>query len=194
MRKNRIINFLLLSCLAFMILAAIFIIRTYNDKQKSLAENIRLRKENEILNIQLQKRKNELELMVIEKLKKDAPTDTVSIQKFKTDAISFIKENDDSTYKTALKYESLGFQALLQNKFDIALISFTRVENISPSFHMVYEISRLLRSKNGDYSNPSDIKKQIIQKYSWKAPADLLKKLKQQVGGSFSDDFSDDFK
>ena len=83
--------------------------------------------------------------------------------------------------KQALKLEKEGFEHLIKNQFDSALNKFTQAEKTSTSFHMAYEISRLLKSKKGNYSDPSDIKKQIIKSYSWKAPPDLLAKLKMQL-------------
>ena len=49
---------------------------------------------------------------------------------------------------------------------------------------MCYEISNLLRSnreKLKDEETQRNIKRQIIEKFSWKAPAALLSKLKEQV-------------
>ena len=89
-----------------------------------------------------------------------------------------------SSYQQAYQLDRDGFAALVKNDFEKALVKFTAAEKTSPSFHMSYEISRLLRNNRKDFSNPRQqqlIKKQIIEKFSWKAPPDLLKILKSQV-------------
>lgn len=108
-----------------------------------------------------------------------------------------ILKNINAIEEKALVYERNGFESLLKNNFDNALTNFTMAEATSPSFHMAYEISRLLKSKKsnfGDEAIRQKIKVQIVKKYSWKAPADLLDSLKKQISGSsFSKDVSDDF-
>lgn len=99
------------------------------------------------------------------------------------------QSNDVSaaTYKLnnlPFQFEMIGFKALTDDNFNLALKSFTDAEAASPSFHMAYEISRLLKSQQRNFGNKEiekDIKKQIIKNYSWRAPKDLLDELKKQA-------------
>ena len=92
--------------------------------------------------------------------------------------------NNKPIYDQALQLEREGFTALINNQFSIALSKFTAAEKTSPSFHMCYEISKLLKNRQADFGNSKkeeDIKIQIYKKYSWKAPKDLLFELGEQL-------------
>jgi hypothetical protein len=94
------------------------------------------------------------------------------------------KFTNSTVYQQASQLEKDGFNALISNQFDTALDNFTRAEKISPSFHMAYEISKLLRNEKANFANPEkqkSIKKQIIEKFSWRSPPDLLNALKAQL-------------
>ncbi len=122
---------------------------------------------------------------IVKEIPQGNPADSLHklIFKYKKNAESVNKIVDDPE-KLALQFEKDGFNALINNQFTIALDKFMKAEKASPSFHMAYEISRLLKSEKANLENPAiqrKIKKQIIDKYSWRAPVDLLKKLRAQI-------------
>lgn len=108
----------------------------------------------------------------------------VLIYDLKNISQSSAKLNDSRAYEKAMQLEKEAFTALTNNDFETALNKFTEIEKVSPSFHMAYEISRLLKKNRSNFSDKTtqlQIKNEIITKYSWRAPADQLKELKKQT-------------
>jgi hypothetical protein len=105
------------------------------------------------------------------------------VQNIKKVSDASAKLNDLPSYQ-ASQLEKEGFEALANNQFDLALAKFTQAEKILPSFHMAYEISELLKKERTNLNDPEkqkDLKRVIIDKYSWRAPAKPIKQLKEQV-------------
>lgn len=87
-----------------------------------------------------------------------------------------------SKYQQATDYEINGINALIKGNFNLALTSFESAEEVYPTFHCAYEISKLLRDNKKDFRN-EDIRKfilnRIINDYSLGIPEDKLEKLIQ---------------
>ena len=95
-----------------------------------------------------------------------------------------LKLNDLPKYQQAAILEQEGFIALTNNKFNEALVKFSQAEKVSPSFHMTYEISRLLKKEKENLDKPEtqkEIKQKIVNQYNWKAPKEQITVLKKQV-------------
>jgi len=78
-------------------------------------------------------------------------------------------------YELALKWERIGFDALLNKDLTEAIIAFEKSETNYNSFHQVYEISRYLSDikRNHNFENDLNWKiiyKTILEDYSWKMP------------------------
>jgi len=188
-------NITILVFLGLMSAAAIFSIYSYSnlekekkDKQAALDKLEETRKINEIL-----KQKSDSLTKVL--LSAEDSTGHKSDSKWNTEKTTLIRElknvnetytkiNDLSAYQKAYILEKEGFEALVSNNFDLALEKISAAEKTSPNFHMCYEISNLLISNRKQFNDPEiqkNVKIQIIEKFSWKAPADPLSKLKEQV-------------
>jgi len=105
-------------------------------------------------------------------------------QNLQTVSEASTKLNDLPVYQQAAQLEKDGFAAIANNQFDSALAKFSKAEKVSPSFHMSYEISNLLKTQKQNFKDTAsqkNIKTQIIKNYSWKAPPELLNKIKKQV-------------
>jgi hypothetical protein len=85
----------------------------------------------------------------------------------------------------ARQKERAGFQALLDGDFAKAQEDFRQSEGAYPGYHQVYEIGRLLRSRQKDFNN-STVRKQIaqtiVEQYYRGAPPDLFEQLRQSAG------------
>ncbi|MCP4150511.1 MAG: hypothetical protein GY757_22385 [bacterium] len=85
-------------------------------------------------------------------------------------------------FKAASKFEAQGFNHLLAGEFDKAIDAFDKSENSFPTFHQVYEISRLLRKERAKLDDPvqrKQIYQQIVNNLNYKAPPEMLDKLKK---------------
>ena len=85
-------------------------------------------------------------------------------------------------FKAASKFEAQGFAYLLSGEFDKAITAFNKAEISFPSYHQVYEISRLLRKEKADLDNPEkrrQIYLQIVNEMSYGAPSEMLEQLKK---------------
>ena len=93
------------------------------------------------------------------------------------------KKHKLDKYKKALKYEREGYINLLSSRYDKAIKSFENSERIYPTFHQVYEISRLLKkNRNKLPQQKKRIFNEILDNYSWGAPSDLLEEMRKQIG------------
>lgn len=84
--------------------------------------------------------------------------------------------------KTARDWEMKGFEALLEKDVDAAISAFSQAEALSPTYHNVAEIHRLLadkrevlKAKDADWKS---VYKPIAGRYSWGMPAEILNRLK----------------
>jgi tetratricopeptide (TPR) repeat protein len=85
-------------------------------------------------------------------------------------------------FKTASKFEAQGFTYLLAGEFDNAITAFNKAEISFPSYHQVYEISRLLRKEKANLDNPEkrrQIYLKIVNEMSYGAPPEMLDQLKE---------------
>jgi hypothetical protein len=86
-----------------------------------------------------------------------------------------------SKLQIASQKEREGFENLLAGKYDDAIESFQASEDAYNSYHQVFELSKLLRSRRqelNDENKRREIFQLIVDKYSYGAPPDLLNQLK----------------
>lgn len=108
---------------------------------------------------------------VIQSVKEDKEKDKV----IKTYSIKFQK---------ASQKEREGFEALIAGKYDDAIKAFQDSESIYNSYHQVYELARLINDHKQemiDENKRNEIFKLIIDRYSYRAPQDLLDQLKETI-------------
>ena len=191
-------NIVTLIFLAFMITAAGFSIHSYSQLQKEKKANqdllVKLEK-TDAINKDLKQRTDsinrELTKLILSADSNSHQTDskwntekTTLIRELKTVNETYTKVNNLSAYQQAYELEKEGFEALTKNNFKLALTQITLAEKTSPGFHMSFEISNLLgRNYKGfdDAETQKDIKREIIEKFSWKAPEGPLQILKDQL-------------
>lgn len=95
-------------------------------------------------------------------------------------AITIIQKEKTSS-QTALEKEREGFQNLIDGKLDQSILAFEAAESAYPSYHQVYELARLIKSRKQALSDPATKKAvltEIITSYSYGAPSDLLAQLR----------------
>jgi len=89
------------------------------------------------------------------------------------------KQREDLS--SALAYEKEAFQALIDGNDDTALSKFVSTDQVYPTFHQAYEISRLLRQNlpemKKDPNKRKDVLRTIVTKYNYGAPAEYIRKL-----------------
>lgn len=191
-------NITILVFLALMAAAAIFSVYSYSNlekekkkKQAALDKLEETLKINENLKLKTDSLTKQITALLSTEDSSGHRTDskwntekTTLIRELKNVNETYTRVNDLSAYQKAYILEKEGFEALVSNNFELALEKISAAEKTSPNFHMCYEISNLLRSnreKLKDEETQRNIKRQIIEKFSWKAPAALLSKLKEQV-------------
>lgn len=89
-----------------------------------------------------------------------------------------------SKYENALRSERQGFQYLINADYEKAIKSFEEAEKIYPTFHQVYEIATLLKTNLNsldDQNTRKRVIKIIVDDMSWKAPEELLTKLREEI-------------
>ena len=191
-------NIIILLFLGLMLIAGIIAVRSYNQVEKQIKENLALvikLKEKDAVNEGLKQQTDSITRELTKLLSgndsgghgtnsKWDTEKTTLIRKLKIVNEEYTKSNNQSAYQKAYDLEKEGFEALVNDNFDLALEKITLAEKTSPGFHMCFEISELLKKKQKEYKDPltqKEIKQQIIEKYSWKAPAESLNLLKSQV-------------
>ncbi len=97
-------------------------------------------------------------------------------------------ENDKkdalTKYQRARENELNGFKALINNNFNLALEKFRKAYDSYPDLHSVSEIYHLLESNQSEFDAPETgvkIYKEIVEKYSWKVPSDIIQALKNKI-------------
>jgi len=95
--------------------------------------------------------------------------------------------------QSARDWEVKGFEALLAKDVDAAIGAFSQAEALSPTYHNVAEIHRLLvdkrealKAKDTDRKSAKDadwksVYKPIVGRYSWGVPAEILNRLKDEL-------------
>ncbi len=89
-----------------------------------------------------------------------------------------------SKYDQAQKLERDGFNYILAGDMKKAEAAFNEIEEIYPSYHQAYEISRYLKLNSGFYTDPrgiTEIQRKIVKDYTWKAPQDLVKNIERKL-------------
>ncbi len=77
-------------------------------------------------------------------------------------------------------WEEKGFSYLVEKNIDGAIESFDQAEDIYPTYHSVYEISRYLKNeKSSKAINWDNIYAKILKDYSWGMPQVYNEKLKK---------------
>jgi tetratricopeptide (TPR) repeat protein len=83
-------------------------------------------------------------------------------------------------YEEARHLELVGYEAVADNQFDVALSRFKKAEAIYPTLHSVREIRQLLEANPEiakDPASQAEVKNQIATEYSWKVPEETLSRL-----------------
>ncbi len=186
--RNVLISLFLVLMLAF----SLYSMRLYSNLEKEKIKGLKLKDSLQVQltsNLALQERYDTL----LRHLSDSIPKDINSVknvpygkvfQDIKILQQESAKLNNPTQYTQALQLEKEGFTALVNNQFIIAMVKFTAAEKLSPSIHMSYEISRLLRKNKNKFDSPEtqkEIKQEIIKRYSWGASRDLIATLKKQV-------------
>ncbi|MCK5310636.1 MAG: hypothetical protein KAJ62_00905 [Desulfobacteraceae bacterium] len=89
-----------------------------------------------------------------------------------------------SKYQSARENELNGYKALVSNNFKLALEKFEEAYNSYPGLHSVSEIYHLLESSQNEFDAPETgvkIYREIVEKYSWKVPDDIIQALKSKI-------------
>ncbi len=93
-----------------------------------------------------------------------------------------IINKEKSALQIASEKEREGFQNLISSKYDNAISSFEASEKAYPTYHNVYELSKLIKSRKQDLNDSNKRKQvfqQIVSNYSYGIPADLLAQIKE---------------
>lgn len=87
--------------------------------------------------------------------------------------------------KSAHDWELKGFEALLAKDVNAAISAFAQAETLSPNYHNVAEIHRLLvdkrellKARDADWKL---VYKPIVGRYSWGMPVEILNRLKDEL-------------
>lgn len=99
--------------------------------------------------------------------------------------VSGVVSAPQESQKSARDWELKGFEALLAKDIDAAISAFSKAEALSPTYHNVAEIHRLLadrheglKAKDADWKS---VYKPITGRYSWGIPAEMLNRLKEEL-------------
>lgn len=98
-------------------------------------------------------------------------------------AITIINK-EKNNLQIASDKEREGFQELINGNYGQAVVAFQAAESAYPSYHQVYELSRLLKARKEDLSDSSKRKavlQQIVANYAYGAPSDLLEQLQRMA-------------
>jgi len=99
-----------------------------------------------------------------------------------TNIVQKQKKIQVTAYDQAVSLERQGFDALIQGDFEQAIAAFKSAEETYPQFHSVYEIANLLQQNKDelkDANKRKSILREIAENYSWQAPPEAIKRLKE---------------
>lgn len=94
--------------------------------------------------------------------------------------ISIINK-EKSSLQIASDKEREGFLNLINGNYGNAISAFEASENAYPTYHQVFELSKLIRSRQQDLNDPAKRKtvfQLIVSNYSYGSPPDLLEQIK----------------
>lgn len=99
---------------------------------------------------------------------------------------TFNKNIKSNNYESALDWERLGFESLVNKDLERAITAFESSENNYNSFHQVYEIARYLKNKRntGDTDNDvfwQEIYQKVLEDFSWKMPASIKPEIEKRI-------------
>ena len=124
-------------------------------------------------------------LGVIPTVQKNVGQDIVALQQEIQAGEAPARGASPASPKTAREWEQKGFEALLAKDVDAAIGAFSQAEALSPTYHNVAEIHRLLadrrdalKAKDADWKS---VYKLIAGRYSWGMPAEVLSRLKDEL-------------
>ena len=86
-------------------------------------------------------------------------------------------------YDQATRSEKIGFESLIKGNFKSAMDNFKKSSETYPDLHSVSEIYSLLRRNENQFDDTDaqkTIYKTIVEKYSWKVPAETINALKSR--------------
>jgi tetratricopeptide (TPR) repeat protein len=93
------------------------------------------------------------------------------------------KKEAISVYQEARENELKGFNALIEGNFEKALTNFKNAYELYPDLHSVSEIYTLLVSSQSSFDEKQTrqmIYSEILDRYTWKVPQDLVQNLKRK--------------
>lgn len=124
-------------------------------------------------------------LGVIPTVQKNVGQDIVALQQEIQTGAAPARGASTASPKTARDWEQKGFEALLAKDVDAAIGAFSQAEALSPTYHNVAEIHRLLadkrdalKAKDADWKS---VYRPIVARYSWGMPAEVLSRLKDEL-------------
>ena len=126
-------------------------------------------------------------LGVIPTVQKNVGQDIVALQQeIQAGESSRMPAASRESPQSAHDWEQKGFEALLAQDVDTAINAFAEAERLSPTYHNVAEIHRLLASKREllaakDLQEWQSVYKPIVGRYSWGIPPEMLNRLKDEL-------------
>ncbi|MGQ8876149.1 hypothetical protein ACUTR7_01480 [Delftia sp. NA_296.1] len=92
---------------------------------------------------------------------------------------------NSNAFVTAKDTERSGFENIANGNFSAALTDFSNVEDLYPGYHNAFEIRNALKAALADgkvdETEKQALLRNIVSKWSWGAPSDLLIKIKSQI-------------
>jgi tetratricopeptide (TPR) repeat protein len=175
--------------------------KTAQDIDSLHAENKRLYTENleiksRLDNLLLEQQKSGQNVEAARKLlaqekdraKKDAEESNRVYQDAKQRITQSQKLVSKPRVKIAKKFETAGFENLINDRFDESLEDFEKAYEAYPEYHNVEEISKLLRKNIKGLNDISrreqtqiDVYRPILEKYSWEIPDDIKQEMHRSL-------------
>ncbi|HKF44471.1 MAG TPA: hypothetical protein VKG01_15345 [Thermoanaerobaculia bacterium] len=88
---------------------------------------------------------------------------------------------DRTASETAAGHERKGFASLMEGRFDQAIVDFRNADRAYPAYHDASEIAQYLEQSRKDLERPDGRRAaygEILKRYSWKAPPDVRRQLR----------------
>lgn len=90
-----------------------------------------------------------------------------------------------TAFATARDAERSGFENIANGNFSAALANFSNAEDLYPGYHNAFEIRNALKGaladSKVDETEKQDLLRNIVSKWSWGVPSDLLAQIKSQI-------------
>jgi hypothetical protein len=91
---------------------------------------------------------------------------------------------DRTASQQAADHERAAFTALINNDIDRAITEFHTTETLYPTFHDASELAHFLTTQRQDFMTAEGKKRiysEILDRYYWKAPPDLITRLRNAI-------------